>query len=148
MRLQYHIYMDNYYNNVNTAKLLLRNTTKVCGTIRKNRGLPQNLKNIRINEHETKFAGRGQVLLHLWQATKNGLERTISTIHSTEMENLAHWSGTKTKPKSIVEYNKYIQVVDRADTYMSYYSILRETKKWTKKQCFIFSMLLFLIHFS
>ncbi|EFN87013.1 PiggyBac transposable element-derived protein 4, partial [Harpegnathos saltator] len=54
MGFHHHIYMDNYYNSVNTAELLLQNSTRICGTIRSNRGLPQNLKNIRLNEHETK----------------------------------------------------------------------------------------------
>ncbi|XP_050452133.1 piggyBac transposable element-derived protein 5-like [Cataglyphis hispanica] len=107
MGFHHHIYMDNYYNSVNTAELLLQNSTRICGTIRSNRGLPQNLKNIRLNEHETKFARKGQVLLHLWQAKKNRLVRTISTIHSAEMcaeiyddgalgtKLLAHRSGSR-----------------------------------------------------
>ncbi|KAI4476082.1 hypothetical protein M0804_013878 [Polistes exclamans] len=39
----HHIYQDNYYNSVNMAKIFLKNKLRVCGTIRKNRGLAQTL---------------------------------------------------------------------------------------------------------
>jgi len=38
--LWYHVYQDNYYNNVAIAEHLLQRKTRVCGTIRSNRGLP------------------------------------------------------------------------------------------------------------
>lgn len=47
----HHIHMDNCYNSVNTPELLVQNAT-----IRSNRGLLQNLKNILLNEQKTKFA--------------------------------------------------------------------------------------------
>ena len=37
------------------------------------------------------------------------------------------------KPNCIVEYNKYMKGVDRADQYLSYYSFVRKTVKWSKK---------------
>ena len=37
------------------------------------------------------------------------------------------------KPKYIIEYNNYMKDVDRADQYLSYYSILRKTKNWSKR---------------
>ncbi|CAK9801059.1 PiggyBac transposable element-derived protein 4 [Anthophora plagiata] len=134
----HHVYMDNYYNSVHTAELLLQKKTRVRGTIRANRGLPRNLKNVTLKQHESKFARKRQVLLHVWQATKNRTVRTISTIHSAEMVNVPHWSGMTTKPKSVVEYNKYMKGVDHADQYMSYYNILRKSTKWTKKAVLYF----------
>ena len=41
--------------------------------------------------------------------------------------------GSVKKPSCIREYNKYMKGVDRADQYLSYYSILRKTMKWSKK---------------
>ncbi|XP_046831401.1 piggyBac transposable element-derived protein 5-like [Vespa crabro] len=67
----HHVYVDNYYNSVHTAELLLQKKTRVCGTIRANRGLPKNLRNVTLKQHETKFARKRQVLLRVWQATKN-----------------------------------------------------------------------------
>jgi hypothetical protein len=40
----YHVYQDNYYNNVVTEEYLLLREVCVCGTIRVNRGLPPDLK--------------------------------------------------------------------------------------------------------
>ena len=37
------------------------------------------------------------------------------------------------KPYAVVQYNTFIKDVDRADQYLSYYSVLRKTVKWSKK---------------
>jgi len=63
----------------------------------------------------------------------------ISTLHSA---NIVECVNKRTKKKSmkpirIREYNKFMKGVDRADQYLSYYSILRKTKKWIKKNGFI-----------
>jgi len=36
------------------------------------------------------------------------------------------------KPYAVVQYNKFIKDVDRADQYLSYYSVLKKTVKWSK----------------
>lgn len=64
----------------------------------------------------------------------------ISSIHTA---NLIETTNPRTKqtvkkPTCIVEYNKYMKGVDRADQYLSYYSILLKTKKWTKKVVLFF----------
>lgn len=61
----------------------------------------------------------------------------ISTIHSAEMKESQN-TDRKTKqkiikPNAVIDYNHYMKGVDRADQYLSYYSILRKTKKWTKR---------------
>jgi hypothetical protein len=49
------------------------------------------------------------------------------------------------KPCAVVQYNKFIKDVDRADQYFSYYSVLKKTVKWSKKavlyllNCVLFS---------
>jgi hypothetical protein len=45
----HHIYQDNYYNSVNRAEIYMQNKVRVCGTIQKNRGLPQCLKTITLS---------------------------------------------------------------------------------------------------
>jgi hypothetical protein len=61
----HHIYMDNYYNSVKTAELLLQKNTRVCGIIRTNKGFPSNLKNSTLKENEAKFTRKEKVLLQL-----------------------------------------------------------------------------------
>jgi len=37
------------------------------------------------------------------------------------------------KPYAVVQYNKSIKGVNRADQYLTYYSVLKKTVKWSKK---------------
>ena len=37
------------------------------------------------------------------------------------------------KPYAVVQYTEFIKGVDRADQYLSYYSFLKKTVKWSKK---------------
>ena len=37
------------------------------------------------------------------------------------------------KPYAVVQYSKFIKDIDRADQYLSYYSVLKETVKWSIK---------------
>jgi len=51
------------------------------------------------------------------------------------------------KPYAVVQYNKFIKGVDRADQYLSCYSVLRKTVKWWKKGCTVSAELCALQHF-
>ena len=37
------------------------------------------------------------------------------------------------KPDAVGQYNKFIKGIDRADQYLSFYSIVRKTVKWSEK---------------
>jgi hypothetical protein len=37
------------------------------------------------------------------------------------------------KPYTVVQYNKCMKGIDRADQYLSFYSVLRNTVKWSIK---------------
>jgi len=61
----------------------------------------------------------------------------ISTIHEVTTVN-TWWKDRKTnieikKPYVVVQYNKFRKGIDRADQYLSFYSVLRKTVKWSKK---------------
>jgi len=60
----------------------------------------------------------------------------ISTIHDATIVNKER-KDRKTdmeikKPYAVVQYNKFINDIDRADQYLSYYSVLKKTVKWSK----------------
>nr|KAF7397193.1 hypothetical protein H0235_016730 [Vespula pensylvanica] len=91
-------------DRVNIAELFLQRNTRVYGTIRANREFPPNLKNMILKEHETKFAGKGQVLLQLWQAKRdrlapkrqNAIERTRPALRYEPSERLSQDLKKKT----------------------------------------------------
>ena len=61
----------------------------------------------------------------------------ISTIHDATIVNKGR-EDRKTnmeikKPYIVVQYNKFLKGVDRRDQYLSYYTVLRKTVKWSKK---------------
>ena len=74
-------------------------------------------------------------MVQVWKDKR--LVRMISTIHDARIVNTER-KYRKTdleinKPYAIVQYNKFRKGVDRADQYLSYYSILRKSVKWSKK---------------
>ncbi|XP_053960478.1 piggyBac transposable element-derived protein 4-like [Anastrepha ludens] len=133
--VNHHLYMDNYYNSVDNTIALLKKKIRLCGTIRKNRGLPECLKKTNLKKGQTIFRRKGDVLLQIWQSKKEVC--FISSIHSAEMKeshNIDRTTHQKIiKPNALLDYNKFMKGVDRADQYLSYYSILRKTTKWTKR---------------
>ena len=85
------------------------------------------------------FRRKGDCLLLVFKDKRE--IKLISTIHSAEMISTGK-QNRKTKenivkPLCITEYNKFMKGVDRVDQYLSYYSLLRKTIKWTKKQHYI-----------
>ncbi|XP_015596321.1 piggyBac transposable element-derived protein 4-like [Cephus cinctus] len=134
--LWHEIYQDNYYNSVKMAQILLENKMRVCGTIRKNRGLPQSLKTLRLTRGQYEFRRNREILLEVWNNGRRNVNM-ISTIHSAQLMKSTNRSRRSTapiqKPNSIINYNTYMKGVDRADQYLAYYSIFRKTKKWTKR---------------
>jgi hypothetical protein len=61
----------------------------------------------------------------------------VSTIHDATIVNKGR-KDRKTNmeiknPYAVVQYNKFIKGVDKADQYLNFYSVLRKTVKWSKK---------------
>lgn len=136
----HHVYQDNYYNSVSTAEILLKNKTLVCGTIRENRGLPKVLieKSKNLQRGEMTFVRKGPILFITWKDKR--LVRMISTIHDASMKSTGKRKRNSAddivKPMCIIQYNKHMKGVDRADQYLANSSIFRKSIKWSKKVAF------------
>lgn len=144
----HHLYMDNYYNSVELAENLFTKKIRVCGTVRQNRGFPEKLKHSKLNVFETRYQRKGEVLAQLWRASKTKMIRMISTIHNANLidtqKRCRKTNRTIQKPESVLDYNKYMKGVDRADQFLSYYPIYRKTIKWSKKVAlYLFNCALF-----
>jgi len=74
-------------------------------------------------------------MVQVWKHKR--LLRMISTIHDATVVSTWRKDGKTNmeikKPYAVVQYNKFMKGVDRADQYLSYYSFLRKTVKWSKK---------------
>jgi len=74
----------------------------------------------------------------------------ISTIHDTTIVNTGQKdrkTNMEIKLYAVVQHNKFKKGIDRADEYLSYYSLLRKTVQWSKKvvlyllKCVLFNTL-------
>jgi hypothetical protein len=106
----------------------------VSGTIRANRGIPCDLerKSKRLKKWQSAFWRKGDVMVQVWKDQR--LMRMISTIHEATTVNTRR-KDRKTnmeikKPYAAVQYNKFMKAVDRADQYLSFHLVLRNTVKW------------------
>ncbi|TEA32634.1 hypothetical protein DBR06_SOUSAS19810022, partial [Sousa chinensis] len=122
----HHIYQDNYYNSVSTSEILLKNKTRVCGTIRENRGLPNQLKEKSKNlqrEEMTYLCKREMILI--WKDKR--LLHMVITIHDASIASTGkedrRTRHQMTKPTCILEYNKCMKGVDRSDQYQANFNI-------------------------
>ena len=74
-------------------------------------------------------------MVQVWKDKR--LVRMISTIHDATVVSTGR-KDRKTnmemkKPYAVIQYNKFMKGVDRADQYLSYYSVLRKCVKWSEK---------------
>jgi hypothetical protein len=127
------LYMDNYYNSVKLAHILLDRGTYITGTLRANRkGNPKEIttKKLKVGECIGKFTNEG-ICVMKWRDRREVL--AISSEHSNELIEVSNRRGDqKLKPVAITKYNKYMSGVDRQDQ-MSYYPCERKTVRWYKK---------------
>jgi hypothetical protein len=62
----HHIYQDNFYSSVKLAKTLLDKNTKVCCTLRANRGIPRDLEKGAkdLKKGESSSGRKGDIMVH------------------------------------------------------------------------------------
>ena len=83
-----------------------------------------------MKKQKSAFRRNGDVMVQVW---KDKNVRMISMIHDATIVNKGR-KDRKTnmeikKPYTVGQYNKFIKGIDRADQYLSYYSVLKETVK-------------------
>lgn len=137
----YRLFMDNYYNSVALCERLLDLNTHVCGTLRKNRGEPsviRELKNADLRREGTPVVRhKKKVMVLAWRDKKT--VKMVTTLHENKMENILVWQRghrekvQKQKPACIVEYNNAMNGVDKLDQNITYYPFIRKSHKWSKK---------------
>ena len=121
----------NHYNSVSTSEILLKNKTRVCGTIRENCGLPNQLKekSKNLQRGEMTSLRKGEVILLIRKGKR--LVRMVTTIHDASIASTGkedRRTGRQiTKPTCILDYNKYMRGVNQSDQYLANFNILWKT---------------------
>ena len=57
----------------------------------------------------------------------------LSSIKENKEKVISRQTGEITKPEVIIDYNSYMNGVDKCDQHLSYYTIGRKSIKWWKK---------------
>jgi len=118
---------------VRLAQTLLERKVRVCGTMRADRDIPSDLEEDgkHLGKGQSAFRRKGDVMVQVWKDKR--LVRMISTIHDATVVSTGR-NDRKTnmeikKTYAVIHYNKFMKGVDRADQYLSYYSLLRKYVK-------------------
>jgi len=112
---------------VRLAQTLLDRNVRVCGTMRANRG------GKRLKKGQSAFRRKDDIMVQVCKDKR--LVRMVSTICEATIVNTGQ-KDRKTnieikKPYAVVQYNKFMEGVDEADQYLSYYPVLLKTVKWS-----------------
>ncbi|KAJ8375926.1 hypothetical protein SKAU_G00065060 [Synaphobranchus kaupii] len=131
------LYVDNWYSSPMLFQHLLHQGTGACGTVRLNRrGMPTFPK--KMKRGEVTFRENGTQLAVKWQDKRD--VNFLTTVHPSSMAQsgrLDHFTGEpKVKPACVLDYNKKMGAVDRADMITSFVDCARKSTKWYKKLFF------------
>ena len=128
------LFMDNYYNSVELATCLLKDSTYVTGTLRPNRKHnPEDLITLKLKKGESAQRWtQGGIYIVKWKDKRDVL--VISTEVSGDMVFYETRRGTaSSKPLSVQLYNKNMGGIDLVDQHLAYYSSPHKSVKWYKK---------------
>lgn len=132
----YCVYTDNYYSSPTLFDDLNAEGTLAVGTVRLNRKeMPTALKVTKLKKGEAIFRQRGNLTAIKWKDKRD--VSVLSTIHTGSFyitNRTERATGDPIViPTCILDYNKHMGGVDRADQLAKYYTITRKSFKWWKK---------------
>ncbi|KAJ8307193.1 hypothetical protein KUTeg_015277 [Tegillarca granosa] len=123
----YHVICDSFFSSLHLANKLLEARTYVTGTLRKNRPMPQTIKNANPAPGSAIYMRKGQVVCLAYRGEEDKTPvRLLSTLLPAQ-ELPTH------RPRIIQQYNKHMGAVDLDDAILSAYSGEHRKKKvWQK----------------
>ena len=139
--LYHSLYMDNFYNSIALSENLLEKKIHTVGTLRGNRGEPQELRRGQLNrlqQHEVVAFDNGKVVVLAWKDKR--VVKALTTKHDASVCSITRRQrgGNRdveviSKPVAITDYNDHMAGVDKMDQMISYYPCTRKSMKWTTK---------------
>lgn len=137
----FHLYTDRFYTGCSLALQLFQLGVHLTGTIQRNRqGLPTELKKAKkMATHEVVAFATNSMLALCWQDKRQVV--ALSTYHDATVETYQRKSRggqviDVVKPTVIIDYNKQMGGVDRADQLCTSYNFARKSVKWWRKLFF------------
>lgn len=138
----HHVYMDNFYTSPQVFSDLQSRGFGACGTVRLNRrGVPPEAKQKLAKSTRRVISLPHNILLVQWHDKR--VVSLLTTIHDNTTVDVERRSrlaegGRETveKPLAVVEYNKYMGGVDRADQLLCYYGFGHRTVRWWRRAFF------------
>lgn len=132
----HHVYMDNYYNDVELSDKLLHFKTHTTGTLRKTRtSNPKVLTTMKLKKGDYFWRRKNHVYVSVWMDKRPVY--CITTYHHPRLSYVPNRFGViSKKPKEVAEYNAHMGGIDRKDQMVSYYSSPKKTIRWYKKVFF------------
>ncbi|CAG2222462.1 unnamed protein product [Mytilus edulis] len=123
----YHVFTDNFFSSLNLARTLLVQRTHLTGTLRKNRPMPNMIKNANPDPGQTTYARQGNILLCSFRDQNRRKQvKLVSTFYSAIR-------AMNAKPLIVNAYNNFMGGVDLSDQMMAFYNDHRkQTKVWKK----------------
>ncbi|CAK9809208.1 PiggyBac transposable element-derived protein 4 [Anthophora quadrimaculata] len=130
------LYVDNWYTSPALFILLHKNGTNACGTVRKRRkGMP--IFQDKLNTGEASFRSSKHLLAMKWCDKREVY--MLSSCHNHEFVNIKLHYRTQEiikKPKCVVDYNRLMGSVEKADMVINTIHSQRKSLKWYKKYFF------------
>jgi len=103
---------------------------KVCGTLSANRGIPRDLEGEGkpLKKEKSGFWRNDDTMVQVWN-DKTCVNDAI-IVNKGRKDRKTNMEIKK--PYAVGQYNEFIKGIDRADQYLSFYSVLRKTVKCLK----------------
>ncbi|XP_024002130.1 piggyBac transposable element-derived protein 4 [Salvelinus sp. IW2-2015] len=129
------LYVDNWYSSPTLFQHLFSNSTGACGTVQSNRkGMPS-FGSRKMQRGEVEFKENGQQLAVKWHDKRD--VHVLSTVHTATMSptgKVDHLTGErKIKPDCVLDYNRKMGAVNKADMINRFVACAWKTTKWYKK---------------
>ncbi|XP_068129769.1 piggyBac transposable element-derived protein 4-like [Hyperolius riggenbachi] len=125
---------DNFYSSPELFEHLIQHKTDAYGTVRANRrNMPSAFTARKLKKGEVVAWQKGKMMALRWRDKRDVC--ILSTVHNSETARTTTRSRQEVeKPKAVLDYNKTMGSVDRADGAMSFYPAVRkQQRKYYKK---------------
>ncbi|PAA86818.1 hypothetical protein BOX15_Mlig002331g1 [Macrostomum lignano] len=150
LHMNYNVFTDSWFTSHRLAVWLLANGTRLTGTVRSNRGVPQLLQQLQLRPTAAAFARNGEVLACKFVDRKSSGTKTVYLLDTAGQAACVNVPRVRrggeqqviAKPVTVVTYSKSMGGVDRMDSAANPYLASRKTLRWFQKLAFYLLLLL------